>query len=141
MEAAGRRRTAHLEETRSKYRNALQKAKRAARSQTRSKKANAQQEAKRAARRQTRSKKPNAQQEEATTQRKCFQGTAKSDGHCCHKNVQYTIDIRFHTGFGHPRLFGPSAVAVQASDTETCTQGILLRAAYVIDCTRPPEAT
>ncbi|CAB1440827.1 unnamed protein product [Pleuronectes platessa] len=81
-------------EKRCKYRNELQIEKRAARSQTRS-------------------KKPNAQQEEATTQRKCFQGTAKSDGHCCHKNVQYTIEIRFHTGFGHPRLFGPSAVAVQ----------------------------
>ncbi|CAB1420324.1 unnamed protein product [Pleuronectes platessa] len=90
----------------------------------RSKKPNAQQEAKRAARSQTRSKKPNAlkkpnaQQEEATTQRKCFHGTAKSDGHCCHKNVQYTIEIRFHTGFGHPRLFGPSAVAVHLAQVQ-----------------------
>ncbi|CAB1419360.1 unnamed protein product [Pleuronectes platessa] len=98
-------------EKRCKYRNELQIPERAANTVTRSKKPNAQQEAKRAARSQTRSKKPNAQQEEATTQRKCFQGTAKSDGHCCHKNVQHTIEIRFHTGFGHPRLFGPSAVA------------------------------
>ena len=31
------------------------------------------------------------------------------------KNVQYIKQIRFHTGVGNPRLFSPSAVAVQYS--------------------------